>query len=59
MPQEEFHTLAGLVVNELGHIPRIAESFQRWDLYFEVVDLDGKRVDRILVKPLDQKNAVS
>ncbi len=44
MPQEEFHTLAGLVVHELGHIPRIAEGFQRWDLYFEVVDMDGKRV---------------
>ncbi len=59
MPQEEFHTLAGLVVHELGHIPRIAEGFQRWDLYFEVVDMDGKRVDRILVKRLDQKETVS
>jgi len=59
MPQEEFHTLAGLVVHELGHIPRIAESFERWDLYFEVVDMDGKRVDRILVKRLNRKEAVS
>jgi len=53
VPQEEFHTLAGLVVHELGHIPRIAESFERWNLYFEVVDMDAKRVDRILVKRLD------
>jgi putative hemolysin len=59
MPQEEFHTLAGLVVHELGHIPRIAESFARWDLHFEVVDMDGKRVDRILVKRLDSKEANS
>ncbi len=59
MPHEEFHTLAGLVVNELGHIPRIAEGFERWDLHFEVVDMDGKRVDRVLVKRLDQKQAVS
>jgi len=59
MPQEEFHTLAGLVVHELSHIPRIAESFERWDLYFEVVDMDGKRVDRILVKRLDRKETVS
>ncbi len=55
MPQEEFHTLAGLVVHELGHIPRIAESFERWDLHFEVVDMDGRRVDRILVKRLDSE----
>jgi putative hemolysin len=57
--QEEFHTLAGLVVHELGHIPRIAESFERWNLYFEVVDMDAKRVDRILVKRLDQTETAS
>jgi putative hemolysin len=57
--QEEFHTLAGLVVHELGHIPRIAESFERWNLYFEVVDMDGRRVDRILVKPLEPKQSVA
>jgi putative hemolysin len=50
MPEGDFHTLAGLVVTELGHIPRIAESFDRWGLHFEVVDMDGNRVDRILVK---------
>jgi putative hemolysin len=50
LPQGDFHTLAGLVVTQLGHIPRIAESFDRWGLHFEVVDMDGNRVDRILVK---------
>lgn len=57
MPEEDFHTLAGLVVHELGHIPRIAESFERWNLYFEVVDMDGKRVDRVLVKRLDEASS--
>jgi putative hemolysin len=46
----DFHTLAGLVVTELGHIPRVAESFERFGLSFEVVDMDGNRVDRIMVK---------
>ncbi len=50
VPEGDFHTLAGLVVTQLGHIPRIAESFDRWGLHFEVVDMDGNRVDRILVK---------
>jgi putative hemolysin len=59
MSKEEFHTLAGLVVHELGHIPRIAESFERWNLYFEVVDMDAKRVDRILVKRLNETETVS
>ena len=43
---------AGLVVTQLGHIPSVGESFDSWGLGFEVVDMDGNRVDRILVKPL-------
>jgi putative hemolysin len=50
VPEGDFHTLAGLVVTQLGHIPRIAEKFDGWGLEFEVVDMDGNRVDRILVK---------
>ncbi len=46
----EFHTLAGLVVTQLGHIPRVGESFTAFGLRFEVVDMDGNRVDRILVQ---------
>ena len=47
----EFHTLAGLVVTQLGHIPRVGETFTGFDLTFEVVDMDGNRVDKILVTP--------
>jgi putative hemolysin len=49
LPEGDFHTLAGLVVTELGHIPRVAESFECCGLTFEIVDMDGNRVDRILV----------
>jgi putative hemolysin len=57
IPEGDFHTLAGLVVTQLGHIPRVAESFDAWGLHFEVVDMDGNRVDRIRVKPLTDRNA--
>ena len=50
LPEGDFHTLAGLVVTELGHIPRVAETFDFSGLRFEIVDMDGNRVDRILVK---------
>jgi putative hemolysin len=53
LPEGDFHTLAGLVVTELGHIPRVAESFDCCGLKFEIVDMDEKRVDRILVKRLE------
>ena len=46
---EDFETLAGFVLARLGQIPQTGERFQ-WDgLLFEIVDMDGRRVDRILV----------
>jgi putative hemolysin len=52
VPEGDFHTLAGLVVTQLGHIPRTAESFEWLGLHFEVVDMDSNRVDRVLVRPV-------
>jgi len=38
-----------MVIAQFGHIPRAAEHFD-WSGYrFEVVDLDGARIDKILV----------
>ncbi len=48
-PEGDFHTLAGLVVTQLGRIPRISESFEYLGLRFEVVEMDSQRVDRVLV----------
>ena len=50
LPEGDFHTLAGFVVAQLGHIPRVGESFDDGGLHFEVVEMDGNRVDRILVE---------
>ena len=52
MPAEEagaYHTLAGFVMARLGRIPRTADTFDYADLRFEVVDMDGRRVDKIMV----------
>lgn len=44
-----YHTIGGFVMHHLGRIPMAGEHF-RWDgLSFEVMDMDGKRVDKILV----------
>jgi len=44
-----FSTLAGLILDRLGHIPSIGDSAE-WDgLHLEVVDMDGQRIDRVLV----------
>jgi putative hemolysin len=48
---EDFETLAGFVLARLARIPQIGDSFE-WDgLKFEIVDMDGRRIDRMLVAP--------
>ncbi|MFO1128297.1 MAG: hemolysin family protein [Rhodospirillales bacterium] len=46
---DDFHTIAGFVLYRLGHVPRTGEHFPWRDLRFEVVDMDGRRIDKILV----------
>jgi putative hemolysin len=45
----KFETVAGYVLAELNHLPRTGETFTRGSWRFEVVDLDGRRIDKVLV----------
>jgi putative hemolysin len=47
-PDRSYHTAAGFVLSELGHLPEVGESFDSQGWRFEVVDLDGRRIDKIL-----------
>jgi putative hemolysin len=42
---DDYATLAGFVLAQLGHLPATGESFRWRGLRFEVVDMDGRRVD--------------
>jgi putative hemolysin len=57
LPDEEkgyYQTLGGFVMTHLGRIPSAGDRFD-WDaLRFEVMDMDGRRVDKVLVTPLAQ-----
>lgn len=44
-----YHTLAGFVLFHMRRIPAVADSFERDGWRFEVVDMDGRRVDKVLV----------
>ena len=59
VPEGDFHTLAGFVVAQLGHIPRVGESLDYADLHFEIVEMDGNRVDHILVRPVEREGGES
>ncbi len=47
---DDFDTLAGFVLHELEHIPKVGESFNWRGFSFEIVDMDGQRIDKLLVK---------
>jgi len=46
----DFDTLAGFVLHELEHIPRTGETFDWRGFSFEIIDMDGQRIDKLLVK---------
>jgi putative hemolysin len=50
--EHDYHTIAGMVMAVLGRIPRIGESCVGGNYRFEVVDLDGARIDKLLVTAL-------
>lgn len=45
----DYHTVAGLALAELEHIPTSGERFEAWGLHFEIVDMDGRRIDKLIV----------
>src|SRR5690606_14698956 len=50
MPKDpEFETVAGFVLAELNHLPNVGEVFERGAWRFEVLDLDGHRIDKVMV----------
>jgi putative hemolysin len=48
-PDPDYTTVAGFVLDELKRIPDLGESFVKGDWRFEVIDLDGRRIDKLLV----------
>lgn len=48
----KFETVAGFVLAELNHLPDVGETFERGHWRFEVLDLDGRRIDKVLVTRL-------
>jgi len=48
----DFHTVGGFAMHRLGRIPRTGEHFEADGLRFEIVDMDGNRVDKLLVSAL-------
>jgi putative hemolysin len=52
LPPEDsgsYNTLAGFVMFQLGRVPQVADHFEWGGMRFEVIDMDGRRIDKVLV----------
>lgn len=49
----DFQTVAGFILAEMNHLPNVGEAFDKGHWRFEVVDLDGRRIDKILVSRIE------
>ncbi len=57
LPDEDrgrYNTLAGMIMLLLGRLPRTADHVEWNGWRFEVVDMDGKRIDKVLVAPIPE-----
>jgi len=60
LPDEDrgrYNTLAGMTMLLLGRLPRTADVAEWGGWRFEIVDLDGKRVDKVLATRIDAASA--
>jgi putative hemolysin len=49
----DYQTVAGFILAELNHLPNVGEFFEKGHWRFEVVDLDGRRIDKVLVSRVE------
>jgi len=57
LPEEDkgrYNTLAGLLMAVSGHLPAPGERIDCGEWVFEVVDLDGRRIDKVLAQPVKE-----
>ena len=53
LPEDRsYHTVAGFILEAFGKLPTVGDSVDMYGWRFEVVDLDGRRVDKVLATKL-------
>jgi putative hemolysin len=52
--ENEFDTMAGFILHELKRIPTAGDTFEWRGFDFEIVDMDGQRIDKVIVKISDE-----
>jgi len=52
LPEKDAVTVAGLVLAQADHLPKMGEQFSCNGWRFEVAELDGARISKVLARPL-------
>jgi putative hemolysin len=52
--ERDYQTVAGLVLAEMRHIPTVGESVEAHGYCFEVVDMDGRKIDKLIVSAVPE-----
>lgn len=55
--RDAYQTLGGFMFTQMGRVPSVSDSFEWHNLRFEVVDMDGKRIDKVLVSAVRKGGA--
>lgn len=56
---QNYNTLSGFVMMQMGRVPNVADHFEWHETRFEIMDMDGNRIDKVLVNPSTQKTELS
>jgi putative hemolysin len=49
--ERSYQTVAGFILEHLGHIPTEGETFTAFGWHFEIIDMDRPRIDKVLLRP--------
>lgn len=50
--RRDYHTVAGFALAQLGRFPRLGDTFEFGSWRFEIIDIDRRRIDKVLAQPL-------
>ena len=54
LPEDrDYATVAGHALAQLGHLPKEGESYEDQDWVFEIIDMDGRKIDKLIVRGVD------
>ncbi len=55
--RRNYEIVAGLVIGELQHLPNAGEAVETLGWRFEVIDMDGRRIDKVLAQRITNSAA--